>query len=117
MDAGIDVGRSADPLAMILPVEADRMLWRCTDRRVAADTGATVFSYEHRGIGRALRLDADGRVYGQDPEGVVRLFGRGGPLALVIALNAIYDGMDHFRPAEVLLPGDNAPVVTAQPSA
>lgn len=117
MDAATSVDHEANPLAMILPRGEDRALWHCTGERPAADTGATVFSYEHRGIGRTLHLDDQGRVYGQDPEGVVRLFGRGGPLALVVALNALYDGMDQYRPAEVRLPGDAAPVTTGGSSA
>lgn len=93
-----------DPLQLVLPEAADRLAWRCTQRVAAADTHETVFVYEHRGIGRALRLDARGRVYGQDAEGTVRLFGRGGPLALAIALNAVYDGMDRYRPSQVVIP-------------
>jgi hypothetical protein len=87
-----------------LPIEADRSLWHCTQRISATDTGETVYAYEHRSIGRTLRLDGTGRVYGQDAEGVVRLFGRGGALALAVALNAIYDGMDQYRPAKIVLP-------------
>ena len=94
-----------DPLQLILPVAADRLAWRCTARTVASDTDELVFHYEHQHIGRSLRLDQGGRVYGQDPEGVVRLFGRGGALALAVALNAVYDGMDEHRPTEVSLPG------------
>lgn len=115
MDAAAHVDHDIDPLGMILPRAEDRVLWHCTAQRTAADTGAIVFSYEHRGIGRTLHLDDQARVYGQDPEGVVRLFGRGGPLALVVALNALYDGMDQYRPAEVLLPGDATPVTTGAP--
>lgn len=92
------------PLQSILPSPADRLAWRCSRRSVAADTKEVVFHYEHQHIGRSLRLDQAGRVYGQDPEGVVRLFGRGGRLALAVALNAVYDGMDHHRPAQVVLP-------------
>ena len=95
---------SDDPLQRVLPEAADRLSWRCTARITAADTGETVYCYEHSGMGRALRLDARCRVYGQDPEGAVRLFGRGGPLALSVALNAAYDGMDRYRPATVVLP-------------
>ncbi|MPZ74135.1 MAG: hypothetical protein GEU74_13045 [Nitriliruptorales bacterium] len=98
-------GHSAGPLRLILPVAADRLAWRCPRRSVAADTGETVFHYEHQRTGRWLRLDQSGRVYGQDPQGVVRLFGRGGALALAVALNAVYDGMDHHRPTEVVLLG------------
>ena len=93
-----------DPLCLVLPEAADRLAWHCTARTVAGDTNETVFHYEHRAMSRALRLDARGRVYGQDPEGAVRLFGKGGPLALAIALNAIYDGMDQHRPSRVVLP-------------
>lgn len=89
------------PLAAILPTPADRRPWRCADTAVAADTGETVLHYEHQHTGRRLRLDRHGRVYGQDAEGVVRLFGRGGALALAVALNAVYDGFDELRPAEV----------------
>ena len=93
-----------DPLQALLPEAADRLAWQCTGTTVASDTRDTVYAYEHRGIGRTLRLDAQCRVYGQDPEGTVRLFGRGGPLALAIALNAIYDGMDRYRPSRVVIP-------------
>lgn len=93
-----------DPLCLVLPEATDRLAWHCTGRTVARDTRETVFSYEHRAMGRALRLDAQGRVYGQDPEGAVRLFGKGGPLALAVALNAVYDGMDQHRPTRVVLP-------------
>ena len=93
-----------DPLQLVLPVAADRLAWHCIARTVARDTNETVYHYEHRAMGRALRLDATGRVYGQDPEGAVRLFGKGGPLALAIALNAVYDGMDQHRPSRVELP-------------
>jgi hypothetical protein len=92
------------PLEQLLPEPQDRKGWHCTAQVMAADTQATVFVYEHLAIGRALRLDADGRVYGQDPEGTVRLFGRGGPLALAVALNALYDGRDEYRPARVVIP-------------
>lgn len=95
---------TVDPLARILPLAEDRAGWHCAGSVEASDTHHTVFEYEHRGIGRTLRLDAEGRVYGQDAEGVVRLFGRGGALALAIALNALYDGMDAHRPSRVVLP-------------
>lgn len=98
-----EVHRS-DPLAMILPVEADRELWQRVDESLASDTGVVVVHYEHRRIGRTLRLDGQCRVYGQDAEGVIRLFGRGGPLALAVALNAVYDGSDEHRPHTVVLP-------------
>ena len=94
-----------DPLATILPEPDDRAPWRRAGESTAADTQQTVFHYEHRATGRTLRLGADGRVYGQDPEGVVRLFGRGGPLALAVALNVVYDGLDRGRPRRVVLPG------------
>ena len=93
-----------EPLTIVLPEAADRLAWRCTSRVVASDTHDTVYCYEHRGMGRTLRLDAQCRVYGQDPEGTVRLFGRGGPLALAVALNAVYDGMDRYRPSRVVIP-------------
>lgn len=93
-----------DPLRLVLPEAADRLAWRCTARTEASDTHETVFCYEHRGIGRTLRLDGHCRVYGQDPEGTVRLFGRGGALALAVALNAVYDGMDRYRPSRVVIP-------------
>ncbi len=96
--------KQVDPLQQVLPDAADRGAWQCVGRVTSRDTGETVFEYEHRVIGRTLRLDAAARVYGQDPEGSVRLFGRGGGLALSIALNAIYDGMDEHRPARVTLP-------------
>lgn len=94
----------ADPLAMILPVEADRQLWHRVGESVASDTHAVVVHYAHRRIGRTLRLDGQCRVYGQDAQGVIRLFGRGGPLALAVALNAVYDGSDQHRPNTVVLP-------------
>ena len=94
-----------DPLERILPVAADRLAWRCVGRVTARDTAEAVFTYEHPGMGRALRLDASGRVYGTDAEGVVRLFGGGGALALAIALNAVYDGHDSAKPSRVVLPG------------
>src|SRR5687768_7555937 len=90
------------PLDMLFPVAADRLSWRCGRRSTATDTQETVFHYEHQQIGRWLRLDSAGRVYGEDREGVVRLFGRGGPLALAVALNAVFDGMDAYRPSEVV---------------
>lgn len=104
MDNGGAPDPELDPLVMILPLADDRLLWRRTAAVQAADTGDQVFAYEHRAIGRTLRLDAQGRVYGQDSEGVVRLFGRGGALALAVALNAIYDGLDGYRPTQVVLP-------------
>lgn len=93
-----------DPLTMILPVASDRELWHRIEESVASDTGAVVTHYVHRRIGRTLRLDRECRVYGQDAEGVIRLFGRGGPLALAVALNAVYDGSDEHRPHTVVLP-------------
>lgn len=104
MDATCDVPGGPDPLALILPVPGDRAMWHQTGSVISRDTEVTVFVYEHRAIGRTLRLDAGGRVYGQDPEGVVRLFGRGGAFALAVALNAVYDGMDQYRPSEIVLP-------------
>jgi hypothetical protein len=95
---------AADPLGRIFPNDADRLAWRCGRRSTAADTQEEVLHYEHQQIGRWLRLDAAGRVYGEDPEGVVRLFGRGGALALSVALNAVFDGMDAYRPTEVVIP-------------
>ena len=92
------------PLDLIFPEVADRLSWRCGRRSTAADTQETVFHYEHQQVGRWLRLDSAGRVYGEDPEGVVRLFGRGGALALSVALNAVFDGMDAYRPIDVTLP-------------
>ena len=97
-------GGGTDPLAMVLPVEADRELWHRVEESVASDTGAVVVVYEHRRIGRTLRLDAQCRVYGQDAEGVIRLFGRGGPLALAVALRVVFDGMDSYRPTRMVLP-------------
>lgn len=92
------------PLAQIFPLARDRLAWQCARRVTAQDTHAEVLCYEHRRIGRCLRLDREGRVYGEDPQGVVRLFGRGGAMALAVALNAVFDGMDEFRPQEVALP-------------
>ena len=97
-----------DPLAAILPAPVDRAAWSPTGTTVAADTRATVVTYEHHATGRRLRLDAGGRVYGQDAEGVVRLFGRGGPLALAVALNVVFDGADALRPSRVVLPDAGA---------
>jgi hypothetical protein len=95
---------AADPLASILPRAKDRAAWICTHSTIASDTAAEVLHYEHQPSGRTLRLDGTGRVYGQDPQGVVRLFGRGGAMALAVALNVVFDGMDHLRPGEVVLP-------------
>ena len=93
-----------DPLQQVLPDAADRAGWTLAGASIAGDTRETVFVYEHRNIGRTLRLDRRCRVYGQDREGSVRLFGRGGPLALAVALNAVYDGRDEHRPSRVVLP-------------
>lgn len=93
-----------DPLARVLPEARDRSAWRHVGCVEATDTGDAVFEYEHRISGRTLRLDGAVRVYGQDAQGVVRLFGRGGPLALAIALNAVFDGLDQHRPSTVVLP-------------
>ena len=95
---------AADPLERILPAARDRLAWCCVGHDVASDTGEKVFEYQHAGLGRSLRLDAAGRVYGIDPEGVIRLFGRGSALALAVALNAVYDGHDALRPTRVVLP-------------
>lgn len=95
---------SADPLELVLPNSADREAWHCTERTTAVDTHETVFHYEHRNLGRTLRLDQHARVYGQDPEGTVRLFGRGGALALAVALNAVFDGADRHRPSRIVIP-------------
>ena len=92
------------PLRMIFPEAGDRAAWFCGRRSAAADTREEVFHYQHQHIGRWLRLDADGRVYGEDAEGTVRLFGRGGAMALAVALNAVYDGMDAYRPAQIVIP-------------
>ena len=40
--------------------------------------------------------------FGEKPN-IVRLFGRGGPLALAVALNAVFDGADDTRPSRVVL--------------
>lgn len=107
-----------DPLATILPDADDRAPWRHAGASTSVDTQQRVFHYEHQATGRMLRLDVDGRVYGQDPEGVVRLFGRGGPLALAVALNVVYDGLDRGRPRRVVLPGlENDAQHTAQDGA
>lgn len=98
-----------DPLRRVFPEAVDRDAWRCVARVRATDTREAVFSYEHRALGRTLRLDAQCRVYGQDAQGVVRLFGRGGALALAIALNAIYDDADSHRPSRVVLPDGAVP--------
>lgn len=100
----IATGLATDPLTALLPVPEDRAPWLLTAAAPAADTGEVVYHFEHRGMGRALRLDGRCRVYGQDVEGVVRLFGRGGPLALSVALNAVYDGMEQHRPSAITLP-------------
>lgn len=95
----------SDPLERLFPEAEDRLWWQCIGRVTAADTGDSVAEYQHTAIGRTLRLDDSGRVYGQDAEGVVRVFGRGGALALSIALNAVFDGMDAHRPSRVVIPG------------
>lgn len=104
-----DTKIDADPLALILPEAADRLSWFLVDTATAADTGERVAIFQHRATGRALRLDAACRVYGEDAQGVVRLFGRGGAMALAVALNAAYDGADDLRPARVVLPDATAP--------
>lgn len=97
--------RISDPLERLFPEPADRAPWMCVGRVIAADTGESVLEYQHTAIGRTLRLDDSGRVYGQDAQGVVRVFGRGGALALSIALNALFDGQDARRPSRVVIPG------------
>lgn len=99
----------ADPLAAILPEAADRLSWFLVDTATAADTGERVAIYRHQATGGSLRLDHRGRVYGEDAQGVVRLFGRGGPMALAVAINAAYDHADHLRPARVVFPEAVAP--------
>lgn len=99
-----DTKLDADPLAAILPEAADRLSWFLEDTATAADTGERVAVYRHQATGSSLRLDERGRVYGQDAQGVIRLFGRGGPMALAVALNAAYDRAEHLRPARVVLP-------------
>lgn len=99
-----------DPLVMILPVPVDRASWCRVDTATAADTHERIAIYQHQVTGRSLRLDGAGRVYGQDAQGVIRLFARGGAMALAVALNAAYDGDDHLRPARVVLPDSAAPV-------
>lgn len=93
-----------DPLALILPMADDRAAWLRSATTTAADTRSQVVAYEHHATGRRLHLDGAGRVYGQDAEGAVRLFGRGGAMALAVALNAIFDGHDRLRPTRVALP-------------
>ena len=104
------------PLRMVFPRADDRAAWWCGRRSEAADTRREVFHYQHQHIGRWLRLDADGRVYGEDAEGTVRLFGRGGTMALAVALNAVYDGMDDHRPAQIVIPqrSDHRPPLVSQ---
>lgn len=103
-----DIELDADPLALILPEAADRLSWFLIDTATAADTGERVAIYRHQETGRSLRLDGSGRVYGEDPQGVIRLFGRGGPMALAVAINAAYDRADHLRPVRVVLPAATA---------
>lgn len=104
-----------DPLSVILPLAADRLSWSLVDTATAADTGERVVIYQHQATGRSLRLDGAGRVYGEDAQGVVRLFGRGGPMALAVALNAVYDHADHLRPVRVVLPRATPPRAAARP--
>jgi hypothetical protein len=99
-----DTRLDAGPLTRILPDPDDRASWRLVAVATAADTHERVAVYAHQVTGRALRLDTAGRVYGEDAQGVIRLFGRGGPMALAVALNAVYDGADHARPVRVVLP-------------
>ena len=103
-----DIELDADPLALILPETADRLSWLLVDIVTSADTRERVAMYRHQETGRFLRLDSSGRVYGEDAQGVIRLFGRGGPMALAVALNAAYDRADHLRPTRVVLPGPAA---------
>lgn len=107
-----DIELDADPLALILPEAADRLSWFLVATATAADTAERVAIYRHQETGRSLRLDAAGRVYGEDAQGVIRLFGRGGPMALAVAINAVYDRADHLRPIRVVLPGATAPATT-----
>ena len=96
-----------DPLAalrLVLPDAPDADDWRRVATSTSADTDVVVHHYQHRTTLRTLRLDDGGRVYGQDPEGVVRLFGRGGPLALHVALNMVFDGFEECRPRRVVSP-------------
>ena len=106
------------PLGAVFPRAEDRAAWWCGRRSEAADTREEVFHYQHQHIGRWLRLDTHGRVYGEDSEGVVRLFGRGGAMALAVALNAVYDGMDVYRPAEIVIPqgSDRRPSLASRQS-
>ena len=94
----------SDPLGRILPSPHDRDAWELTHRSTAVDTGQVVAHYRHRRTQGTLRLDDAGRVYGQDVEGVVRLFGRGGPLALHVALNIAFDGHPDLWPTRVVVP-------------
>ena len=91
-------------LSRIIPEREDQQDWYVSHQTRASDTEALVTHYVHRHSLRMLRLDERGRVYGQDPEGVVRLFGRGGPLALHVALNMVFDGIEDRRPKKVVLP-------------
>ena len=99
-----DTRTHPDPLADVLPEAADRLSWHLLETVIAADTGERVAIFRHAVTGRSLRLDAACRVYGEDAQGVIRLFGRGGPMALAVALNAVYDHADHLRPIRVVLP-------------
>ena len=107
-----------DPLTVVLPEAADRLAWTLVDTATAADTHERVGIFRHAVTGRCLRLDAACRVYGEDAQGVIRLFGRGGAMALAVALNAVYDHAEHLRPARVVLPAPEAPdvQVTAPPA-
>ena len=104
-----DSAPATDPLAMILPERVDRSAWTLVETATAADTRERVAIFQHQQTGRCLRLDASGRVYGEDAQGVIRLFGRGGPMALAVALNAVYDRADQLRPVRVVLPETRAP--------
>jgi len=107
-------GAALDPLMTIIPDPRDQLQWSVGGQVLAADTGAAVWCYRHGPSGRSLRLDALGRVYGQDAQGTVRLFGKGGPLALAVALNAVFDGFDGARPRRIVLPGADGAPATVQ---
>lgn len=91
-------------LTRIIPDPDDLSDWYVSHQSRASDTQHRVTHFVHRRSLRVLRLDDRGRVYGQDPEGVVRLFGRGGPLALHVALNTVFDGIEERRPKKIVLP-------------
>jgi hypothetical protein len=93
-----------EPLALILPLASDRAAWQLIDETVATDTGQVVYHYRHGVTLQCLRLDSAGRVYGRDAEGAVRLFGRGGPLALHVAINIVFDQHPDLRPQRIVVP-------------